>query len=145
VPDAGSPAFAIRMFDLAGFSGQAFDVVALRQVDDDRPAVLRDQLLQHVAPSAGDNEPPATVGDGLRDRMPDAAGGAREQHSGPRNSHTAELRCAAVIRSGNEAAPEPLFLGDNAEGLGGRVTAGNSPARAGDSPVLLARSHLTCP
>src|SRR5690606_5682104 len=33
------------------------------------------------------------------------------------------------------------------KGLGGRVTAGNSPARAGDSShaQLLARSHLTSP
>ncbi len=43
------------------------------------------------------------------------------------------------------AAPEPVFLVGLTERLGGRVTAGNSPARAGESPVLLARSHLTCP
>ena len=35
---------------------------------------------------------------------------------------------------------------DKTEGLGGRVAAGNSPARAGAFPLaLLARSHLTCP
>src|SRR6476619_7869022 len=41
--------------------------------------------------------------------------------------------------------PRAVFLVGLTERLGGRVTAGNSPARAGESPVLLARSHLTCP
>jgi hypothetical protein len=37
------------------------------------------------------------------------------------------------LGSGHEAAPEPQFLVGRTEGLGGRVAAGNSPARAGDS------------
>jgi hypothetical protein len=42
-------------------------------------------------------EPPASVGDGLGDRVADTAGGAREQHGGSRYSHGSELRPEGAV------------------------------------------------
>ena len=59
---------------------------------------------------------------------------------------TATLPARLVGHSDMERPPSRCPWLDKTEGLGGRVTAGNSPARAGESPlVLLAGSHLTCP
>ncbi len=67
--------------DVACLLGEAFDLGRHGQIDGHRlGAELRRELLERVAASAGHGQTPTTIDHCLRDRVPDSAGGARQQN-----------------------------------------------------------------
>ncbi len=135
MPDAGRPAFEIRMSaSPASRARRSTSSRMARSTTTARPPYFATKLLQHVAASPRHDQPSAAVGDGAGDRVADTAGGAGEQHRGARDSHEQSLDAQWWQGPDMERPPSRCSWLDKTEGLGGRVTAGNSPARAGDSP-----------